>query len=70
MVKNLPANAGDTNSIPGPRGSEEQLSPCVTAAEPLPSAWELQLQSSCVKTIEAPCLEPRACALQQEKPLR
>ena len=29
------------------RGSEEQPSPCATATEPVPSAWELQLQSSC-----------------------
>ena len=70
VVKNLPANAGDMNSIPGPRGSEEQPSPCATATEPVPSAWELQLQNSCVKTTEAPCREPRACALQQEKPLQ
>ena len=37
MVKNPPANAGDTGLSPGPGGSHiaaEQLSPCATATEP------------------------------------
>ena len=38
MVKNLPANAGDTGSIPG-QGTKiphaaKQLSPCAITAEP------------------------------------
>ena len=37
MVKNLPANAGNTGSIPGPGTKSphaaEQLSPCVTTTE-------------------------------------
>ena len=51
MVKNLPANAGDTvrslapGTIPHPAGQE----------------------SLCATTTEAPT--PRACALQQEKPV-
>ena len=52
VVKNLPANAGDTGSIPGLGrsldGAKEQLSPCTTAIE---------------------TATPKACALQQEKPL-
>ena len=38
VVKNLPANAGDTGSSPGPGRSHmgtEQLSPCTTTTEPL-----------------------------------
>ena len=37
VVKNLPANAGDTSSIPGPGRfphAMEQLSPCATTTEP------------------------------------
>ena len=37
VVKNPPANAGDTGSIPGPGRSHmpvEQLSPCATTTEP------------------------------------
>ena len=37
MVKNPPANAGGTDSIPGPgryHMPQEQLSPCATTAEP------------------------------------
>ena len=37
VVKNLPADAGDTSSIPGPgrsyRATEEQLSPWATTTE-------------------------------------
>ena len=38
VVKNLPANAGDTGSSPGPGRSHmavEQLSPCTTTTEPV-----------------------------------
>ena len=37
VVENLPANAWDTGSIPGPGGfphATEQLSPCATTTEP------------------------------------
>ena len=37
VVKNLPANAGDTGSSPGPGKiphATEQLSPCATTTEP------------------------------------
>ena len=39
VVKNLPANAGDTGSSPGPGRSHtpwavQQLSPCATTTEP------------------------------------
>ena len=37
VVKNLPANAGDTGSSPGPGKiphAVEQLSPCATTTEP------------------------------------
>ena len=68
-VKNLPANAGDMVSSPG-LGSKpwsgkiphavEQLSPCGTTTEGhTPRAREPQLARA-----------PRACALQQEKPLQ
>ena len=33
VVKNLPANAGDMGSSPGPGRSHEQLSPCATTTE-------------------------------------
>ena len=51
MVKNLPANAGDTGSVPGPGRFQrpEQLSPRATPTE---------------------AQAPRACAVQQEKPLQ
>ena len=35
MVKNPPANAGDTGSSPGAGGSAEQLSLCATTTEPV-----------------------------------
>ena len=42
VVKNLPANAGDTGSIPGPGWSHMLQSPCATAAEPICcSFWSL-----------------------------
>ena len=62
MVKNPPAKAGDTGSIPG-RGrfphAVEQLSPCTTTTEPA-------LLSPRAATTEA--CTPRAGAPQQEKP--
>ena len=71
MVKNPPANAGDTGSSPGPGRSymlrsnqahaPQLLSLCSRACEP-------QLLSPCAKTTEAHA--PRAHALQQEKPLQ
>ena len=33
MIKNLPANAGDTGLIPGPVKSHMQLSLCATTVE-------------------------------------
>ena len=69
MVKNLPANAGDTGSIPGPgrshmpRSNEahvpQLLSLCSRAHEP-------QLLSLRAATTEV--CAPRARAPQQEKP--
>ena len=62
VVKNLPANAGDTGLSPGlgkiPHATE-QWSSCATTTEPV-------LQSPRVTTTEA--REPRAHAPQQEKP--
>ena len=63
MDKNLPANAGDMGSIPGlgrfhmPRGNKAH------ALEPMSCTYWAQ-----VKPTEAQ--PPRACALQQEKPLQ
>ena len=66
LLKNLPANAGDTGSIPGPGSfrmpqSNEACAPqlltlCSRAPEP-------QLLSPCATTIEAstPALEPMLC---------
>ena len=69
VVKNPPANAGDTGSTPGPGRSHmpriiearvpQQLSLCSRACES-------QLLSRCTTTAEARV--PRAHALQQEKP--
>ena len=56
MVKNLPANAGDTGSIPY---AAEQLSLCATAIEPV-------LQSQGNTTTGPACL--RVYAWQQERP--
>ena len=59
VVKNLPANAGDTGSSPGLGRSHMPPSPCATTTEPA-------LYSPRATTTEAHA--PRACALQQEKP--
>ena len=56
MVKNLPANVGDTGSIPY---AAEQLSPCAAAIEPV-------FQSQGNTTAELVCL--RVYAWQQERP--
>ena len=50
-VKNMPANAGDAGSIPGPEGPRalEQLSPCV-----------LQLWGLCSRAREPQLLRPSA----------
>ena len=62
VVKNLPANAGDTGSVPGPGRSHMQQSNSAQAPWLLglcSRAWELQLwQPAC----------PRVPAPQQEKP--
>ena len=57
VVENLPANAGDTGSIPGAGRSHMPRSNWVHV---------LQLLSLCATTTEA--RKPRARALQQEKP--
>ena len=59
VVKNLPANAGDTGSIPGSGRSHALWSN---------QARVPQLLSLCTTTTEAHA--PRARALQQEKPLQ
>ena len=62
LVKNPPANAGDTGSVPGlgrfhmPRSNEASAPQLLS---PGPGAQELQLLSP---------LCSRACALQKEKP--
>ena len=69
MVKNLPANAGDKGSIPGP-GRSHMLQSNKARAPQLLSlhsrAHEPQLLSPRAATTEAHV--PRACVLQQEKP--
>ena len=59
VVKNLPANAGDTGSISGQGGSHMPWSNQACAP---------QLLSPCALTTGA--ITPRACAPQQEKPLQ
>ena len=59
VVKNLPANAGDTGSSRGPRRSHMQRSN---------QAWAPQLLSQRATTTEARV--PRAHAPQQEKALQ
>ena len=57
VVKNLPANAGDTGSIPDLRRSHmaaQQLSLCATTPEPV-------LQSPGITTAEPRALEPVLC---------
>ena len=69
VVRNPPANAGDTGLIPGPGRSHMSRSnkACVPQLLSLHSrAHEPQLLSPCSTTTEARV--PRARALQQEKP--
>ena len=71
VVKNPPANAGDTGSSPGPGRSHMPWSNQARAPQLLSlrsRAHGPQLLSPCATTTEA--LTPRARALQQEKPLQ
>ena len=69
VVKNLPANARDTGSIPGlgrahmPRSNSARAPQLLSLSS---RAREPQLLSPCATTTEARA--PRACALQQRKP--
>ena len=69
VVKNLPANAGDMGSIPGPGRSHMPRSNGARAPQLLSlrsRAREPQLLNPRAATTEAHA--PRARALQQEKP--
>ena len=69
MVKNLPANAGDTGSIPGPGRSRMLWSNKARVPQLLSlrsGALEPQLQSWPAATTEAHTF--KAHVLQQEKP--
>ena len=69
VVKNLPANAGDMGSSPGPGRSHMPRSKWARAPQLLSlcsRAREPQLLSLCATTTEA--RTPRARALQQKKP--
>ena len=71
MVKNPPANTGDTGSIPGPGRSHMPWSNKVCAPQLLSlrsRAHEPQLLSLRAKTAESRA--PGAHALPQEKPLQ
>ena len=61
VIKNLPATAGDTGSIPGPETKTlcavSQINPWATTAEPASRATGYDTEASA----------PRACALQQQK---
>ena len=70
VVKNPPANAGDTGLSPGPGRSHTPRSNWAQAPQLLSlrsRAREPQLLSPHATTTEARA--PRACAPQQEKPL-
>ena len=63
VVKNLPANVGDTVSNPGPGGSHV----------PQNNVAHVPQLLSCVLVPRAETTDarsPRACAMQQEKPLQ
>ena len=69
MFKNLPANAGDTGSSPGPGRSHMSQSNLARAPQLLSlhsRAYEPQLLSLCATITEARV--PGVRALQQEKP--
>ena len=67
MVKNPPANAGDTDLSPAPAPcAAEQLSLCATTTEPALLACKPELLSLRATTTEA--CAPSARAPQQEKP--
>ena len=69
VVENLPANAGDMGSSPGPGRSHMPRSNQARAPQLLSlhsRAHKPQLLSPCATTTEA--CAPRACALQQQKP--
>ena len=69
VVKNPPANAGDTDSSPGLGRSHMPWSNWACAPQLLSlrsTARDPQLLSSCAATTEARA--PRAHVLQQEKP--
>ena len=69
VVKNLPANTGDTGSIPGPRGYHMPRSNYVRVPQLLSlrsRARKPQLLSPRATTTETRV--PRAHALRQEKP--
>ena len=71
VVKNPPANAGDTGSSPGPGRSRMPWSNKARAPQLLSlrsRAWEPQLLNPPATTTEAHV--PRAPALQQNKPLQ
>ena len=62
MVKNPPANAGDTGSVPnlGRSHMPRQLNPCFTIAEPV-------LLSPGATTSEAGHLEPLLCSKRSHR---
>ena len=80
---NMPANAGDTGSIPVSQNiplAVEQLSPCVTTTEPMLQCLKVTTTKACMlQGLQAMTAEPRfttpeACAPSagvspQEKPL-
>ena len=71
VVKNLPANAGDTGSSPGPGTSHMPWSNYAHAPQLVSlrsRAHKPQLLSPCATTTEVSA--PRARAPQQEKPLQ
>ena len=61
VVENLPANAGEMGSIPGPGRSHmlQDLSSCATTAEPAPGAHDLQQEKPSQLEKPSPQLESR-----------
>ena len=68
VVKNPPANAGDRSSIPDPGRSHTLQSKKAHEPQLVSPHSGAQELSPCATTTEA--TRPRACALQQGKPLR